>query len=196
MNAELRNQLLSLIEEDARVREELAADGSLFEGYHPRMEAVHRKNAARLRTILEEYGWPGFELVDKDGEEAVWRIVQHSIGEPDFMRSALEILKAAVKNQQAPSWQIAYLEDRIRMFEGRLQLYGTSLDWDEQGQMSPYPAIENPEQLNERRAEMGLPPLQKIAHIPPDEKPPADLRARRIQMDEWATSVGWRKVKR
>jgi hypothetical protein len=193
LNAELRNQLLSLIEEDARVRDELAADGSLFEGYHPRMESVHRKNAVKLRTIIGEYGWPGFDLVEKDGEEAAWRIVQHSIGEPDFMRSALILLKTAVGNQQAPLWQIAYLEDRIRMFEGKLQLYGTSFDWDEQGKMSPYPAIENPEQLNERRASMELPPLQKTAHIPPDEKPPADQKARRLEMDEWARSVGWRK---
>ncbi len=194
MNAELRKQLLSLIEEDDRVREELAADGSLFEGYHPRMEAVHRRNAEGLRVIIQEHGWPGFDLVGKDGEEAAWRIVQHSIGEPDFMRTALILLKTAVENQQAPLSQIAYLEDRIRLFEGKNQLYGTSLDWDEQGQMSPYPAIENPENLNERRAQMGLPPLQK-AHIPPDEKPPGDLNARRIEMDEWARSKGWRKVK-
>ena len=192
MNAQLRNQLLSLIDEDARVRNELAADGSLFDGYHPRMEAVHRKNAVRLRTILEEYGWPGFDLVGEDGEEAAWRIVQHSIGEPDFMRNGLKLLKAAVENQQAPFWQIGYLEDRIRMFEGKLQLYGTQFDWDEQGQMSPYPAIENLEQLNERRAEIGLPPFQP-APAPSDEKPPSDLKARRLEMDEWARSVGWRK---
>ena len=33
--------------------EAVHADGSLFEGYHPRMEAVHRHNAARLREIAE-----------------------------------------------------------------------------------------------------------------------------------------------
>jgi hypothetical protein len=29
-----------MAEEDLRVRAELAADGSLFQGYHPRMQAV------------------------------------------------------------------------------------------------------------------------------------------------------------
>lgn len=191
MNDELRKQLLALIEEDARVREELAADGSLFEGYHPRMEEVHRTNAAALRAIIQEHGWPGFDLAGEDGEEAAWRIVQHSIGEPDFMRSGLEHVKKAVKNQQAPSWQVAYLEDRIRMFEGKLQLYGTQFDWDEQGQMSPFPGIENPEHLNERRAAIGLPPF-KLPQLPSDEKPPADFHSRRVEMEEWAKSVGWR----
>jgi hypothetical protein len=30
-----------MVNEDHRVRAELAADGSLFDGYHPRMRAVH-----------------------------------------------------------------------------------------------------------------------------------------------------------
>ena len=45
--------------EDHRVRAELAADGSLFDGYHPRMRAVHEANAERLAAILSERGWPG-----------------------------------------------------------------------------------------------------------------------------------------
>lgn len=36
---------------DGAVRAELAASGALFDGYHPRMEAVHRENAARLLAI-------------------------------------------------------------------------------------------------------------------------------------------------
>ena len=39
-----------MIAEDDYVREELAADGSLYEGYHPRMEQTHRNHAARLRA--------------------------------------------------------------------------------------------------------------------------------------------------
>ena len=42
-------ELARLADEDLALREELAADGSLFEGYHPRMEALHGRNAARLR---------------------------------------------------------------------------------------------------------------------------------------------------
>src|SRR5688500_12493537 len=84
MNEALRRELLSLREEDMRVREQLSADGSLFEGYHPHMEAVHRHNAARLREIIGEYGWPGASLVGTDGAEAAWLIVQHAISEPEF----------------------------------------------------------------------------------------------------------------
>ncbi len=69
-------------EEDQRVRAELAADGSLFAGYHPRMEEVHKRNAAWLKQMIADYGWPGLSLVGEDGAEAAWRIAQHSIGDP------------------------------------------------------------------------------------------------------------------
>ena len=45
MNRELAAELIALRDHDLAVRTELQADGSLFDGYHPRMEAVHRANA-------------------------------------------------------------------------------------------------------------------------------------------------------
>jgi hypothetical protein len=37
-----------MAEEDQPVRAELAADSSLFDGYHARMAEVHDRNPARL----------------------------------------------------------------------------------------------------------------------------------------------------
>jgi hypothetical protein len=55
-----RRLIAAFAAEDERVRERLAADGSLFDGYHPEMEAVHRANAARRREMEEwarRMGW-------------------------------------------------------------------------------------------------------------------------------------------
>jgi hypothetical protein len=79
--------------EDLRLRDELARDGSLFDGYHPRMEELHKRNAKRLREIIAEHGWPGHSLVGEEATDAAWTIVQHDIGEPEFMRSMLELLR-------------------------------------------------------------------------------------------------------
>jgi len=78
--------------EDLRVREELLQTGELGRGYAPRMEAVHRKNAQRLRAIIAEHGWPDTELAGPDGTLAAWFIAQHAIGEPDFQRYALTLI--------------------------------------------------------------------------------------------------------
>ena len=45
-DADLRRALLAMAAEDEAVRAELAADGSLFAGYHPRIAAIHRRNAS------------------------------------------------------------------------------------------------------------------------------------------------------
>ena len=65
---DIRSELLALVEEDQRVRAELVAEGSLFDGYHPQMR------------------------VGSDGANAAWLIVQHAIGRPAFQREALEAL--------------------------------------------------------------------------------------------------------
>lgn len=194
----LRRELLEMVAEDNATREELAADGSLFEGYHPRMEAVHRRNSARLSAIFDACGWPGLSLAGEDGEGAAWLIVQHAIGEPAFQRRGLELLKEAAARAEAPEWQVAYLEDRIRACEGRPQIYGTQYDWDENGEMSPYPRIEDAEHVNERRRAAGLATLEEnLARMRAQaassaERPPSDLAKRRKGEDDWARKVGWR----
>ena len=59
MNDALRDELVAMGEEDQRVRARLAADGSLFDGYHPSVKAVHDRNAARLTEIIEQHGRTG-----------------------------------------------------------------------------------------------------------------------------------------
>jgi hypothetical protein len=194
LNPDLQQELLAMISEDDNLREQLAADGSLFEGYHPHMEHLHQKNTARLKSIIAVHGWPGSDLAGEEGEEAAWRIAQHSISDPAFMRTVLKLLQSACENQNAPPWQVAMMEDRIRMFEGRMQLYGTSFDWDDSGVMNPYPPIEEKESVDERRSAMGLSPLEEeiARHRATNESPPANLKERRRQMEEWARKTGWR----
>jgi len=198
IDEELRRELLEMVAEDGATREELASDGSLFGGYHPRMEAVHKRNSARLAEIFNERGWPGLSLAGADGEDAAWLIVQHSISAPAFQRRGLELLKDASARGEAPPWQVAYLEDRIRALEGRPQLYGTQYDWDDKGEMSPHPPIEDAENVNERRRAVGLGTLEaslrgmRAGVAASTEKPPADLTKRRKEEADWARSVGWR----
>ena len=179
--------------EDERMRDKLAADGSLFEGYHPIMDALHKHNAARLRMIIDEHGWPGATLVGTDGAEAAWRIAQHAIGEPAFQRRCLALLHDAVERGDAPAWQAAFLEDRVRTFEGRGQLYATQFDVGADGRPVPYP-IEDAEHVDERRAGVGLEPLaEQIAKARPEPPPDAETRARRERLrEQWLRDVGWR----
>lgn len=154
-NEELRRELVAMSALDLEVRQNLIARGVIYDGYHPEMEAIHVRNASRLKEILAEHGWPGPALVGDDGAEAAWLIVQHAIGDPALQRQCLLLLQGAAQSDEVPLWQAAMLEDRIRMFEGRPQIYGTQLETDSEGTIRPY-LLEDPEHVEEHRDRVGL----------------------------------------
>lgn len=60
------------------VRRRLLNENKLGGFYVPEMEVVHRRNAARLREIIAEHGWPHEEIAGEDGAKAAWLIAQHA----------------------------------------------------------------------------------------------------------------------
>ncbi len=193
MNQALRQKLSEMVAEDKETREELAKTGELFEGYHPKMEQIHLKNARELERMIEERGWLGKSLVGAGGAENAWLIAQHAISLPDFQRKCLRLIEKAVEDGEAESWQAGYLEDRINFFEGKPQRYGTQSDWNEEGKMQVY-KLENEEKVNEYRAENNLKPLENLIweNVETRENKPKDWQKRREEFSAWARKVGWR----
>lgn len=196
MDEELRLRLLALRERDLTKRQELVDRGELWEGYHPEMERVHRENARSLDALLDAGGWPGASRVGEDGAAAAWLVAVHAIGEPVFQRRCLALLEQALAQGEAPAAQRAALVDRIRYNERRPQVYGTIFDWDADGRMSPWP-IEDPDGVEGRRREAGLPPLAESIREVRDrtrqetERPPRDYAERQAEIMAWARRVGW-----
>ena len=190
-NEELRLELLEMAAIDLKVRHELDRRGVLNDCYHPEMEAVHARNASRLKQILAEHGWPTRALVGDDGAESAWLIVQHAIGDPALQRTCLGLIQQAAQSGEVPLWQAAMLEDRIRMFEGRPQLYGTQLEIDPDGTLRPY-LLEEPEQVEERRTRVGLEPLAKRLAREQSVPQPADPERFAREYQAWLRRAGWR----
>lgn len=196
-NDEWRAKLIAAARRDREVRADLVKRGELFAGYNPEMEAVHLENADLLEQAITEIGWPGRAKVGDDGAGAAFMIAQHAISRPALQRRALELVLEAIPEGQANPLDAAYLSDRIASFEGRPQLFGTQFDWDANGQLSPLPIAE-PEKIDERRADLGLPPMaETIAQMrataaAENENKPIDYDTRKRQFEEWAHRVGWR----
>lgn len=189
--------LIAAAHRDVEVRTRLAQSGDLFVGYHPEMEAVHLENAALLERVIADIGWPGRSAVGEDGARAAFLILQHSISRPDLQRRGLALILDAIPLGQANALDAAYLADRIAMFEGAEQTFGTQFDWDENGQLSPAPTRDLAT-LDDRRESVGLPPMaETIAHMRANaaaegEHAPADLAQRRADFEAWTRRVGWR----
>jgi len=191
MDVSLERALLDLEARDQSVRAELTSAGALDVTYHPQLEELHRSNASRLRQMIAVFGWPGLALVGERGAKAAWRIALHSISEPDFMRQCRDLIDKASQDGDAPRWQFAIIDDRVRVYEGKPQRYGTQLRAGPNG-LEPH-VIENPERVSSMRAQAGLPPLAKtLAQARAQPQPPtADLAAREAAELEFRRNAGW-----
>jgi hypothetical protein len=90
------------------------------------------------------------------------------------------------------------LEDRIRMYEGRKQLYGTQFNWNESGEMALVP-IEDPEHVDERRVALGFAPMFKADASNREftrqrhQNRPKDFDRFWREYQDWLRRVGWRE---
>jgi len=195
---EIAEQIVQLKNKDLKLRSRLIKNGQLGNGYHKEMAKLHNQNAAILNEIIETIGYPTIDKVGKEASEAAWLVIQHSIGQPNFMKKCMQLLEKAVSENKANPISLAYLTDRIAQFEGKPQLYGTQFDWDENGKLSPN-KFDDLTKVNKRRKLIGLNTLEQQTEIirkqakNENETPPTDYKKRKEEMDKWRKSVGWIK---
>ncbi len=189
-------QIIALQNADLQLRDELMRDGQLFDGYNKQMEKLHNENAEVLKRIIETIGYPTIDKVGKQANDACWLVIQHSIGQPAFMKECAVLLEKAVHENKADPKQLAYLTDRIAVLEGRPQFYGTNFDWDEKGELSPRP-VYGINKVDQRRKSIGLNSLEEQTKIirqqaiEEGQEPPADINERKKLYNAWRKNVGW-----
>jgi hypothetical protein len=150
----LRRELLAMVNADQQVRQ----------GFGPqmqpeklaRMQAVDTKHTARMKAMIVEHGWPGRSLVGDDGAHAAWLLVQHA--DAFFMAQCLPLMEHAVSGGEASAEDYAYLPDRVRMNQGKPQVYGTQFTSGADGKLVLHP-VEDAEHVDERRRAVGLPSM-------------------------------------
>ncbi len=74
MNKILKNELISMADEDHRVLQELQESGELGTvEYHPKIKHIHEKNTSKIKEIIKDNGWPGNDLVGKNLPDSEFR---------------------------------------------------------------------------------------------------------------------------
>ena len=129
--------------------------------------ALTARHGDRLNEIMDRYGWPTARLVGEEAARAAWLIAQHADRQLDVQRRAYRLMAAAVEAGEASPRDLAFLEDRLRVNEGRPQRYGTQIAGVEDGRPVPWPC-EDPDRMDERRAEVGIEPFAEYVakHAP------------------------------
>ncbi|MFG3227440.1 DUF6624 domain-containing protein [Kitasatospora sp. NPDC048194] len=125
-----------------------------------RWRRLTARHGDRLAEIMAEHGWPTERSVGAEAARAAWLIAQHADRQLDVQRRAVALMTEAVASGAASARDLAFLEDRLAVNEGREQRYGTQIGAVADGRPVPWPC-EAPERLDERRAEVGIEPFDE-----------------------------------
>jgi hypothetical protein len=155
-NLSLRSELLAMEAADQKLRGAVFSHGQT--NLIAELQTLDRKHTARMKEVLSMHGWPGHTLVGKEGSSAAWLLVQHATHDTEFMRHALALMAEAVRQGEASGRDYAYLMDRVRLQEGKKQIYGTQFLIGADGEMQVQP-IEDAAKVDRLRKQVGLPPL-------------------------------------
>jgi hypothetical protein len=122
------------------------------------VQPVDEKNYIRIVEIVDEIGYPTISKVGKKASFNAWLIVQHH-SRGDFQKRCLELMEK--DKEDVNPQNIAYLKDRILAFAGKKQIYGTQVKQNEVTKKMELFEVEDLEHLNERRASIGLEPIEE-----------------------------------
>lgn len=120
------------------------------------MCALDTDNTAWLKAQVALHGWFTPERVGQQASETAWLLVQHADRDPAFQAEILSFLKTDATPSGRKNY--AYLFDRVAVNASRPQSYGTQGRCVGPGRWEPL-EVEAPDQLDVRRASVGLPPL-------------------------------------
>lgn len=128
--------------------------------------SIDQANTQWLTGIVDRHGWPGHSLVGRQAASAAWLLAQHADHDASFQRRCLDLMTAMPAGEVQPQ-HIAYLTDRVLLAEGAPQLYGTQIQHVDGVYQSRHQA--DPDNVDQRRASVGLPPLADyLRHFPDD----------------------------
>lgn len=128
-------------------------------------DSVFDSHQKVLEKIFRQYGFPGYDLVGKEGAQHFWLMVQHCDRQPAFQEQVLAAMKDEVKRSNANAQNYAYLTDRVLLNTQRKQLYGTQVTYNlDSCQAIPKP-LQDSSTVNLRRKEMGLGSVEEYLNM-------------------------------
>ena len=118
------------------------------------MDARHLQT---LKTLLKGKPWFDPEKIGKFGEQDAWLIVLHANHDLDFQEQVLVAIEPRALAGDFDGRRYAHLYDIVARAKGKPQRYGTKSLCEDGRWVAD--VTEDPEAVDERRAQMGLPPL-------------------------------------
>jgi len=122
------------------------------------MRQTDAQNLIKVETIIKQHGWLSPQKVGITAAQGLFLVIQHA--DLKTQERFLPMIRKAEKKGDILSSNLAILEDRIDMRNGKKQTYGSQGITDAKtGKKYIYPIIDV-DNLDQRRKAMGMPPMK------------------------------------
>lgn len=130
-------------------------------------------NQAQVEKLVADYGWLGKSTIGVQGNITLFLVIQHA--DLPMQEKYFPMMEASVLAGESRAVDLALLQDRILMRQGKKQVYGSQVVFNAiTGDPEFYP-IDDEKNVNVRRTKIGLEPLEEYAtHFGIDYKLPAE----------------------
>jgi uncharacterized protein YfbU (UPF0304 family) len=163
-------QLFKIDELDQRYRNQIdyvetryGRNSKEIETLYKNMHDADSINLIQVVSILQQYGWLGYNEIGSQANTALFMVIQHS--DQATQEKYLPMMREAVKNGKAKAKSLALLEDRIALKQGRMQYYGSQILWSNTSNKYFVLPLDDPDNVDRRRAAVGLQPLSEYVSI-------------------------------
>ena len=158
------SRLKTIGDEDQKYRVQLDETVATYGGDSPEMKQLLRAmsqsdslNVRAVCAILTQYGWLGSSEIGEEANKALFMVVQHA--DQATQERYLPLMQAAVKANKLKPSSFALLQDRLAIRQGRKQIYGSQISWNMKTNRYYVFAIDDPDQVDQRRKSVGLVPI-------------------------------------
>lgn len=126
------------------------------------MQYIDSTNLVQVESLIAKYGWMGRSFIGEKGNSALFFVIQHADLETQL--KYVPLLQESVEAGESRASNLALMQDRILMRQGKNQIYGSQVVYSKTGEQMFYP-IEDEKNVNIRRAQMGLQPIEDYAKL-------------------------------
>jgi hypothetical protein len=164
MDTALIRRLEYIYQTDQAGRQRLDSLGKAYGWNSPQVTALWADigrqdslNLIEVSRILDTRGWLGRDVIGPQGSTTLFLVVQHS--DSATQAKYLPMMRAAVTAKKASGSQLALLEDRVLLGQGKKQIYGSQVGQIPETGAHYVQPLEDPDRVDERRVAVGLGPL-------------------------------------
>lgn len=159
-------QLFKIDELDQRYRNQISyvetkygRNSKEIKTLYSNMHIADSSNLIQVESIIQKYGWLGYNEIGDQANTTLFMVIQHS--DQATQEKYLPLLKEAVKNGNAKAGNLALLEVRLALKQGKMQNYGSQILWSITDNKYIILPLDDPDNVDKRRAAVGLQPLSE-----------------------------------